>query len=208
MTSARRQPDRGRLVAAAILLGLGLGGFFDGIVLHQILQWHHMVSTPTPPDTLANLELNTLGDGIFHAATWIVTVAGVFVLLSSNGARHEEGGMRTLIGGALVGWGLFNVVEGLIDHHILNLHHVRPGVDELVYDVAFLAWGVIMLAGGAWLIRAAVNRRRRPYSDLGHALADDGRAGRPARRETSVTQPRPAEGEHEGAFLGSGGHDR
>ncbi|MGZ5240675.1 MAG: DUF2243 domain-containing protein, partial [Caldimonas sp.] len=25
--------------AAGILFGLGLGGFFDGIVLHQILQW-------------------------------------------------------------------------------------------------------------------------------------------------------------------------
>ena len=110
-------------------------------------------------DTLANLERNTLGDGIFHAATWIITVAGVFVLISSNGARHEEGGMGTLIGGALVGWGLFNLVEGLIDHHILNLHHVRPGADEFVYDVAFLAWGVIMLAAGALLIQAAVNRR-------------------------------------------------
>jgi uncharacterized membrane protein len=27
-----------------LLLGIGLGGFFDGIVLHQILQWHHMLS--------------------------------------------------------------------------------------------------------------------------------------------------------------------
>lgn len=31
-------------MAAGILLGLGLGGFFDGIVLHQILQWHHMLT--------------------------------------------------------------------------------------------------------------------------------------------------------------------
>jgi uncharacterized membrane protein len=159
LTSAGLEPDRGRLIVAAVLLGLGLGGFFDGIVLHQILQWHHMVSTPTPPDTLANLQLNTLGDGMFHAATWIVTVAGVFVLMSSNGARHEEGGMLTFIGGALLGWGLFNVVEGLVDHHVLNLHHVRPGPDEFAYDVAFLAWGVIMLAAGAWWIRTAGNRR-------------------------------------------------
>ena len=76
-----RQPSRTRLIIAAVLLGVGLGGFFDGIVLHQILQWHHMVSTPTPPDTLENLELNTLGDGIFHAATWVVTITGVFVLM-------------------------------------------------------------------------------------------------------------------------------
>ena len=148
-----REPDRRRLVIAAIVLGIGLGGFFDGIVLHQILQWHHMVSTPNPPTSLERLELNTLGDGIFHAATWVLTVAGVFVLTASNGARHEEGGTRTLIGGMLVGWGLFNVVEGLVDHHLLNLHHVRPGPDELAYDIGFLVWGVLMLVGGAALLR-------------------------------------------------------
>ena len=138
-----------------MLLGIGLGGFFDGIVLHQILQWHHMVSTPTPPTTLEALELNTLGDGLFHAATWAVTLAGVFVLMTSNGARHLPGGMRTLVGGMVAGWGLFNVVEGLIDHHLLDLHHVRPGPDQLLYDVGFLLWGAAMLAVGAWLVRSA-----------------------------------------------------
>ena len=29
---------------SGLLYGLGLGGFIDGIVLHQILQWHHMVT--------------------------------------------------------------------------------------------------------------------------------------------------------------------
>ncbi len=145
-------PGRNRLIVAAILLGVGLGGFFDGIVLHQILQWHHMVSTPTPPDTLENLELNTLGDGIFHAATWVVTVAGMFALMSSNGARQKEGGTRTLIGGMLAGWGLFNSLEGVVDHHLLDLHHVRPGPDEFFYDIAFLIWGVFMLAVGVALV--------------------------------------------------------
>ena len=93
--------DRRRLVIAAVLLGVGLGGFFDGIVLHQILQWHHMISTLTPPNTLDDLELNTLGDGMFHAATWIVTVAGVIALMSANGARDHDRGTRTLIGGLL-----------------------------------------------------------------------------------------------------------
>jgi uncharacterized membrane protein len=147
--------NRRRLIAAAVLLGVGLGGFFDGIVLHQILQWHHMVSTPAPPTTLENLELNTVGDGLFHAATWLVTLTGVFVLMASNGARSEPGGMRILLGGLLLGWGLFNVVEGLIDHHLLNLHHVRPGPDELLYDLAFLAWGAVMVGAGAWIVRAA-----------------------------------------------------
>ena len=161
MADSDRRPNRTRLILAAMLLGLGLGGFFDGIVLHQILQWHHMVSTPTPPNTLENLELNTLGDGIFHAATWVLTVAGVFVLMASNGARHEEGGIRTLIGGMLAGWGSFNVVEGLVDHHLLGLHHVRPGPDEFIYDMGFLIWGAVMLVVGVAVIRGT--RRSAPY---------------------------------------------
>jgi uncharacterized membrane protein len=142
----------GWFMPAAILLGVGLGGFFDGIVLHQILQWHHMVSTPVPPDTLANLELNTVGDGLFHALTWIVTVVGVLLLLvAERPARHAR---RRFVGGLLIGWGGFNLVEGLVDHHLLNLHHVRPGPDELAWDLAFLAWGAVMLVAGTWLARA------------------------------------------------------
>jgi uncharacterized membrane protein len=146
---------RRRLIFAAVLLGVGLGGLFDGIVLHQILQWHHMVSSATPPTTLQDLELNTVADGLFHAGSWLLTVAGVFVLAAANGTTPRRGRGRTLLGGALVGWGLFNTVEGLIDHHLLGLHHVRPGPDALVYDVAFLLWGLAMLLTGAWLLRSA-----------------------------------------------------
>jgi uncharacterized membrane protein len=152
-------PNRERLLAAGVLLGIGLGGFFDGIVLHQILQWHHLVSTPTPPDTLENLQHNTFWDGIFHAATWVVTVAGVFVLMASGGARTQARGGRTLIGAMFAGWGGFNLVEGLVDHHILGLHHVKPGPDEFLYDLGFLAWGAIMLVIGTALTR----RRRRGW---------------------------------------------
>lgn len=36
--------------------------------------------------TLENLELNTLWDGIFHSATYLFVVAGLFVLWRSAGA--------------------------------------------------------------------------------------------------------------------------
>ena len=114
-----------------------------------------MVSTPTPPTTVANLELNTLGDGLFHAATWILTVTGVFVLMVSNGARREPGGTGTLLGGMILGWGVFNTVEGIVDHHILGLHHVRPGDAELAYDLGFLALGAVLVLAGAYLVRSA-----------------------------------------------------
>ena len=154
MRQTNHRPERRRFLAASILIGIGLGGFFDGILLHQILQWHHMVSTPVPPDTLANLEANTVGDGFFHALTWIVTLAGVLVLLTTGGERGIAGSGRRFLGGLLMGWGLFNVVEGIIDHHLLNLHHVRPGPDEFLYDIAFLLWGAAMIAIGAYVVQS------------------------------------------------------
>ena len=75
--------------AAGIFLGLGLGGFFDGIVLHQILQWHHMAtSAGYPPDSLDNLKFNTLLDGLFHAATYIFVVIGVARLWRAAHRQH------------------------------------------------------------------------------------------------------------------------
>jgi uncharacterized membrane protein len=103
----------GSTVIPTILLGLGLGGFFDGIVLHQILQWHHLLSAHVPPDSVANLELNTLADGLFHAATWLFTVVGVVTLWAAIRDGAPLGWSR-LIGGLLAGWGAFNVVEGTI----------------------------------------------------------------------------------------------
>jgi uncharacterized membrane protein len=59
-----------------LLFGIGLGGFFDGIVLHQILQWHHMISNTGKGSmrTVAGLVANTLGDGLFHASAFIVVL--------------------------------------------------------------------------------------------------------------------------------------
>ena len=63
--------------SAAILFGLGIGGFFDGIVLHQVLQWHHMLtSAGYPPDSVENLQINTLWDGLFHASTYLFVLGG------------------------------------------------------------------------------------------------------------------------------------
>jgi uncharacterized membrane protein len=144
--------DRGSTVIPTILLGLGLGGFFDGIVLHQILQWHHLLSAHVPPDSVADLQLNTLADGLFHAATWIFTVVGVVTLW---GAVRDDAPLAwsRLGGGLLVGWGAFNLTEGTVNHQILGIHHVRPGPDELLYDIGFLAWGAAMLIAGMLLLR-------------------------------------------------------
>ena len=154
----------GRLTLPGIVLGVGMGGFVDGIVLHQILQWHHLLtSTDTdnigvpyyPADTVAGLEVNTLWDGLFHALTWLAVLVGLLLLYSRFvDARGRVWTSRVLWGWMLVGWGLFNLVEGLINHHLLGIHHVRAGPNQLWYDIGFLVFGALLVAGGYLLSRS------------------------------------------------------
>jgi uncharacterized membrane protein len=149
--------DRSFPVGAGILFGLGLGGFFDGIVLHQVLQWHHMLSSWYPITTIPNLELNTLWDGIFHSATYVFVVVGLFILWRGAHRRHLYWSNKLLAGALLVGWGLFNFVEGLVDHEFLGVHHVNelmPREQWVYWDMGFLAWGIAMLVAGWLLLRA------------------------------------------------------
>src|SRR4051812_26426023 len=46
---------------SGLLYGLGLGGFVDGILLHEVLQWHHMVSSEYPTNTVSIGMLRLLG---------------------------------------------------------------------------------------------------------------------------------------------------
>jgi uncharacterized membrane protein len=143
-------------LSAGLLFGIGLGGFFDGIVLHQLLQWHHMLSAWYPVNSLENLELNTTWDGIFHSSTYLFVLAGLFVLWRAVKQQHFRWSSRLLTGSMLAGHGAFNIVEGIVDHHLLGIHHVNELVDVsnwIYWDLGFIIWGAIMLAGGAWLIR-------------------------------------------------------
>ena len=145
---------RGALATPGILLGLGLGGFVDGIVFHQLLQWHHMISSTDEGsmDTVAGLEANTLADGVFHAATWILTAIGVG-LLWRGFSRGRTALDRQFLGWLIFGWGLFNVLDEAVFHALLDLHHIREGGNELAYDLAFLAVGIAQLVVGWFLLR-------------------------------------------------------
>jgi len=152
---------------SGLLFGLGLGGFVDGIVLHQILQWHHMVShvEEFPVTTVAGLEVNTLADGFFHLATWLFVLAGSITAIVAWRQGRLAPTWSFHFGLVLAGWGIFNVVEGLIDHQILQVHHVRDDLGgPLAWDIGFLVFGVLLILGGWWLHRrglAQLNRRRR-----------------------------------------------
>jgi len=149
------QLHRTPLIAAGLLMGAGLGGFVDGIVLHQMLQWHNMLSNRLPPDTLVAAKVNMFWDGVFHAAVWVMTAVGLGMLWSVGGRSDVPWSGRTFLGSLLLGWGLFNVVEGIIDHQVLQLHHVQEyTTNKLPWDLAFLAFGALLLLAGWVLIRA------------------------------------------------------
>lgn len=143
------------LVRAGTVPGVGLGGFFDGIVFHQILQWHHMISAHPDPSIAGDLALNVWVDGVFHAVTYVLTVLGVALLWRAWQRPSVPTSGRTLSGSVILGWGLFNVVEGTVNHHLLGIHHVRPDGpgSVLAWDVGFLAWGLLFVGAGYALVR-------------------------------------------------------
>jgi uncharacterized membrane protein len=163
--------DSARLPAskrAAIILGIGLGGFVDGILLHQIIHWHNMGSAVVPPTTMEAMQQNMVWDGLFHAAVWVLTLIGVYWLLSDarRGAPLPDG--KAFTGLLILGWGLFNLVEGIIDHHLLGLHHVRDLPAHVpLYDWLFLGIGGV----GFILLGMALAKQRDAAPDLAAAPA-------------------------------------
>ena len=146
-----------KLLAPGLLLGVGLCAFVDGIVLHQLLRWHHLLSAVPG----VSLRTNLIADGVFHAAAWLAVVAGVLWLWHRSRRSDANGSWTALVAAMVAGWGLFNVVEGLLDHYILNLHHVRPGPNQATYDLAFLICGALLAIGGlAWYRRTTYAERR------------------------------------------------
>jgi uncharacterized membrane protein len=138
------------------MFGIGLGGFVDGILLHQILQWHHMASATKshPPTDVRGLEFNTMADGYFHALTWCVVIGASIVTVALWKQGRLAPTWSSHAGGLLIGWALFNLVEGLVDHQLLGVHHVRDDLGgPLSWDLGFLAISVLLLGLGAALQR-------------------------------------------------------
>jgi uncharacterized membrane protein len=145
---------QGVLISAGILLGTGMGGFVDGIVLHQIFQWHNMLSSVRPPTDLVAMKYNMVWDGLFHAFTWVMVSLGLWRLWVAGKRSDVAWSTRTFVGSLVLGWGLFNFVEGMIDHQLLGIHHVHPGEGQLAWDLGFLAFGLVQIGAGWMSIRA------------------------------------------------------
>ncbi|RBP88793.1 putative membrane protein [Cytobacillus firmus] len=136
------------LFIAGLILGLGLIGAIDGIVFHQLLQWHHMIMSP-------NIQLEIFTDGLFTSLFSAKLLWGGMKIFQD--ARNNELGTswKIFVGGIFIGGGIFNLVEGIVDHHILQVHRVRPLAENpLFYDLAFLAIGLLLVIIGLMIKRS------------------------------------------------------
>ncbi len=148
------------VVGGGLVLGFGFGGLADGIVLHQVLQWHHLITDVESSQTLDGLERNVFWDGVFHAVTAGFTALGLLVLWHGRDATGRLANpMRTLIGLVLIGWGAFHVVDQLVFHLLLDLHDIREAVEDAgLYNWSFFSVGVGLGAIGCGVLRTAGGR--------------------------------------------------
>ena len=151
--------DHSATLAPWLLLGIGLGGLIDGIVFHEILQWHNMLSNAVPPTDLDRIRFNVLADGLFQAAAWLVTLFGLLLLWRSVRSGRSDRFSTGAFGGLLAGFGLFNLVEGFVNHHVLKLHNVREVADPTAWNLCVLAAARRATTGPRL---AAASARRKP----------------------------------------------
>src|SRR5690606_21033670 len=141
------------LIITAIILGIGIGGFVDGIFFHQILQWHGMFTNKLPADTLTGKAVNMFWDGIFHLLTLIAVIIGVISLIRLLKKKNINPSSNLAAGGFFAGWGIFNLVEGIVHHHILEFHNVREDVNNPeIWNYGFLASAVVFIGLGFIII--------------------------------------------------------
>ena len=150
----KHQTNKRLLVTGSFLLGFGFMGAMDGIIFHQLLQWHSVVMEATRTDQI-------ISDGVFHFSVTIALVAGGFILWLAGNPTTQKQGVKLIFSWFLIGTGLFNLIEGIINHHILQIHRVKPGdPNALLYDIAFLIVGAILFLIGLFIKKSVTTSHK------------------------------------------------
>lgn len=139
------------------LLGFALGGFFDGILLHQILQWHHLLSLVPG---MEDLRLQILWDGWFHALMYVLAALALIGLWR---VRADAAGANSTLGALLAGFGAWHALDGILSHWLLGIHRIRlDSAYPLAWDLGwFVALGLAPILLG-WLIARRPGRHGPP----------------------------------------------
>lgn len=159
--AANGERMRDGLGAPGFLLGFSLGGFFDGILLHQILQWHHLLSGVASP-AFADLRVQVLADGLFHALMYVVAAIGLALLWRRRAFLADAGAGRVLVGLGLMGFGAWHAVDAVFSHWLTGIHRVRmDSAWPLAWDLGWLAaFGIVPLILGLKTVRGGSGPER------------------------------------------------
>lgn len=129
---------------SGFLCGLGLVAFLDEVLFHQLLQWHHFYDKSTTAIGLAS-------DGFFHAFSWFCSIGGMFMFADLR--RFKVWLPKRWYGGILLGGGLFQLYDGIIQHKMMRLHQIRYVDQVIIYDLVWNVIAVAMIVCGAFLIK-------------------------------------------------------
>jgi uncharacterized membrane protein len=159
------------LLVAGGVIGIALGGFFDGILLHQILQWHHFLSL-VPGEALRSLRNQIIADGAFHVLMYLIAAVGLWLLWKARGGLVQAGAGRRLLGSVLLGFGIWQFIDVVVFHWIVGIHRIRVDVPEPLYwDVGWVAvFGAPAVLAGRWFLGRA-DRDEPPRGGRTRALA-------------------------------------
>ena len=162
------------LTRAGFVLGFAFGGFFDGILLHQVLQWHHLLSL-VDAEAVRDIRVQSLADGLFHVLMYAIATAGLWLLWRGRRGFENPGLDMRVLAATVLGFSVWQFVDVVLFHWILQIHRIRVGVpNPLAYDVGWLVvFGLPSLALGLWLARRAGG-------------GSSGGTGTPSRRGTAV----------------------
>jgi uncharacterized membrane protein len=113
---------------AGIMLGFGLGAFFEGALLHPIA-------------------------GFIYLGAWLVALGGVSLLWSALRGPGPLPSGRNFVGCYLVGWGVLNMVEGVLRHDLLQ--------EWIVFatGIGFVMLGIVL----SWMHDEHLIERRSGY---------------------------------------------
>ena len=146
-------PSTRRGLVAAGVAGFGFSGLVDVLLLHLVLQLHHLVSGLVDPSSLAGLRTNLVADGLFSLAMLAVMLAGLGWLWRVERRTRSPLAVTPLAGAGLLGLGLFDLFDVLVNHYVLGLHHATHGPGNfdplwVVVSVAFVAGGFLLWRSG------------------------------------------------------------
>jgi uncharacterized membrane protein len=148
---------------AGYLIGFSLAGFFDGILLHQILQWHHLLSG-IEGARFQDLRVQVMADGVFHLVMYVLALVGLYLLWHARGEARRAGADRLMFANALIGFGVWHVVDAVFVHWMLGFHRIRMDAENLLlWDLIWLVpFGVVPLVAGLLLRQRGGGVRFRP----------------------------------------------